>query len=115
MFSKPSDIIPAERVYNAEEHYDRLLLLFDTYPIKCEADAEKHAVYILKRALKESAKSLDGVTDDFLAAVVSTIETTLDTNHFVYTNVPTKVSYRPYLQEEEHRLSEERLKLATET
>jgi len=115
MTVKPSDIIPTERVYDAEDHYEQVLALFDAYPIKCEADAEKHAIRILKQALKEAGKSLDDVTEDFLAAVVSTIETTLETNHFVHTNVPTKFSYRPYLEEQEHRLSEERLKLATET
>jgi len=114
MVSKPSDIIPTNPVYDPDAHYQRVLGLYESYPIKNEATAEKLALRIVRHALQQTTKSLDDVTEDFLAAVVSTLETMLDADRFVHQAPPHRTSIRSFLDREEHLLSTQRLEFATE-
>lgn len=113
MTSKPSDIIPAEPVYDAEAHYARILSLYEAYPIKDDVACEQQALRLITGAIKDAGKTLDEVSEDCLAALDSAIETTFETNDFVYRAPPAKLLYRSHLQEQEHLLSKERLTLAT--
>jgi len=114
MASKPSDIIPDTRVYDARAHHSRVLALYNVYPIKDEAAAEEHAANITRRALRDSGKKAGDFSEDFVAALETTVQMLLELNQFVYETPPTP-SVRSILNEEQYLLSEERLNAATET
>ena len=105
--ANPSDILPDKPVYDADAHYQRVMSLYEQYPIRDKEAAEQRTVGIVMAALKAAAKKPN---EDFALALASTVETTFEHDKLYWSEPPPKWS----LHENERLLSYERLDAATE-
>ena len=108
--ANPSDILPNTPVYDPSAHYQRVMALYDSYPIKTAEVAERHAFTIIARGFKTVAKDIDSVSEDFARALLATIEQIFEVDKFHWLTPPERWG----LAENERLLAPERLEAATD-
>ena len=108
--ANPSDILPNTPVYDPSAHYQRVMALYNSYPIKTAEVAERHAFTIIARGFKTVAKDIDSVSEDFARALLATIEQIFEVDKFHWLTPPERWG----LAENERLLAPERLEAATD-